>query len=109
MARSAVSANTLYNMVQLQTRDLYIGGQWVPPTKGLRLDVVSPATEAVIGTIPAADKDDVEKAVAAATAAAKVLLKSSISPSLFSSNCYLWRLCGVSNSGLMDWGREGEG
>jgi acyl-CoA reductase-like NAD-dependent aldehyde dehydrogenase len=52
-------------------RQLYIGGAWVEPANGGRLDVINPATEMLIGTIPAATSSDVEKAVAAARAACK--------------------------------------
>lgn len=51
------------------SRQLYIAGQWVSPVKGGSLDVVNPATEVVIGKIPAATEEDVEIAVQAARAA----------------------------------------
>lgn len=57
--------------VPVPERELFIGGEWVKPIKGQYYDVVSPATEAVIGRIPAATPEDVDKAVAAATAAFK--------------------------------------
>lgn len=39
----------------MQTRDhLYIGGTWVESASSDRLDVISPATEEVIGRVPAA-------------------------------------------------------
>lgn len=52
-------------------RQLFIGGKWMPPAKGGRFQVVSPITEEVIGTIPAATAEDVEAAVAAADAAVR--------------------------------------
>ena len=45
---------------------LYIGGEWVAPVDGGRVDVVNPATEAVIGHAPLASAPDVARAVAAA-------------------------------------------
>jgi betaine-aldehyde dehydrogenase len=50
-------------------RECFIHGAWVAPVRGNYLDVVSPATEGVIGRIPAGTAEDVEAAVAAATAA----------------------------------------
>jgi len=45
---------------------LYVGGEWVAPVDGGRVDVVNPATEAVIGHAPLASTADVDRAVAAA-------------------------------------------
>ncbi len=51
------------------TRDrLYIGGQWVEPAGGGRIEVVDPTTEEPIGSVPEGSADDVERAVAAARA-----------------------------------------
>lgn len=47
----------------------YIGGKWVDPISGNRMDVVNPANEETIGTILLATREDVNKAVAAAKAA----------------------------------------
>lgn len=52
-------------------RELFINGNWVQPVRGMYLDVVNPATEGVIGRIPAGTVEDVEAAVAAAVAAHK--------------------------------------
>lgn len=57
--------------MEVPSRQLYIGGAWVAPTRHQYLDVVCPATEAVVGKIPAATIEDVESAVAAAAAAYK--------------------------------------
>jgi acyl-CoA reductase-like NAD-dependent aldehyde dehydrogenase len=55
---------------QMQVRDtLYIGGEWIAPASGEQIDVRNPATEQVIGRVPAATPADVERAVAAAAAA----------------------------------------
>src|SRR3954468_2725238 len=56
--------------ITLTTHDrLYVGGEWVAPFSAETIDVVNPYTEEVIGRVPAADADDVERAVAAARAA----------------------------------------
>ncbi|MEV5848554.1 aldehyde dehydrogenase [Streptomyces sp. NPDC051985] len=45
---------------------LFIGGRWVTPATDARIDVVSPVTEEVLATVPAASPADVDAAVAAA-------------------------------------------
>jgi aldehyde dehydrogenase (NAD+) len=45
---------------------LFIGGAWVTPSGTDRIDVVSPATEQVIASVPAATPSDMDRAVAAA-------------------------------------------
>src|SRR5919202_513125 len=45
---------------------LYIGGEWVEPHGSGSFEVVDATTEAVMGTIPAGDAEDVDRAVAAA-------------------------------------------
>jgi aldehyde dehydrogenase (NAD+) len=45
---------------------LYIGGEWVAPAGTGTIDVVSPHTEEVIGRVPEATPEDVDRAVAAA-------------------------------------------
>ena len=50
-------------------RELYVGGRWVAPRGGGQFDVVNPATEEVIGRIPAGAAADVDGAVVAARAA----------------------------------------
>ncbi|MEJ7583407.1 MAG: aldehyde dehydrogenase [Acidimicrobiales bacterium] len=47
-------------------KTFFIGGTWVPPTGSDRLEVVSPTTEAVIGSVPVATEQDMDRAVAAA-------------------------------------------
>ncbi|MFJ4293814.1 aldehyde dehydrogenase family protein, partial [Cupriavidus sp. NPDC089707] len=55
----------MYNLKQF-----YIGGQWVAPAKeGSIIDIVNPATEAVIGKLAMGSAEDVERAVDAARAA----------------------------------------
>lgn len=58
-------------MAAIPARELFINGRWIAPSSGRYLDVINPATEEVIGRIPAANADDVNAAVAAATAAHK--------------------------------------
>src|SRR5947209_13198303 len=48
---------------------LLIGGQWVPPSGDQRIEVRSPATLDVVGTVPEALEADVDAAVAAARTA----------------------------------------
>jgi hypothetical protein len=58
-------------MVQIPTRQLFIGGQWVAPAQGGSLPIINPATEQEVGRIAAATPADVDRAVAAAVATAK--------------------------------------
>jgi hypothetical protein len=51
------------------SRQLYINGTWLAPVQGRCIDVINPATEQIIGSIPAGTAEDVDKAVAAARAA----------------------------------------
>ncbi|SDK41349.1 aldehyde dehydrogenase family protein [Lacicoccus qingdaonensis] len=44
----------------------YINGEWVDSTSGEYIDVINPATEEVFGKIAKGNKEDVDKAVAAA-------------------------------------------
>ncbi|MDX1281992.1 aldehyde dehydrogenase family protein [Shewanella colwelliana] len=44
----------------------YIGGKWFEPSSSETFDVINPATEAVIATIPAGNKTDIDAAVSAA-------------------------------------------
>ena len=54
----------------MQIRDkLYIGGQWVASASAALLDVHSASTEEVIARVPAGDRLDVDRAVAAARGA----------------------------------------
>src|SRR5690348_5441169 len=45
---------------------LYIDGEWRGPLGSDRIDVTSPWTEELVGSVPAASKDDIDLAVAAA-------------------------------------------
>jgi betaine-aldehyde dehydrogenase len=54
----------------MQTRDkLYIGGQWVASASPALIDVHSASTEEVVARVPAGDRADADKAVAAARGA----------------------------------------
>lgn len=48
---------------------LYIGGRWVHCGDGAMIDVLNPATEETIGSVPAADEREIDAAVHAARAA----------------------------------------
>lgn len=50
----------------MNTTQFYIGGAWVDPHGTATLDVMNPATDAVITTLPCADATDVDRAVQAA-------------------------------------------
>ncbi|MFM7271501.1 MAG: aldehyde dehydrogenase [Actinomycetes bacterium] len=47
-------------------QELFIGGEWVAPAGQGRIEVISPITEEVYGTVPDAAEADVDRAVAAA-------------------------------------------
>lgn len=46
--------------------ELFIGGEWVEPSDGNRLDVFNPATETQIGSVPQAAVEDVRRVIVAA-------------------------------------------
>ena len=48
---------------------LFIGGEWVDPDGKGTIEVISPHTEEVIGSVPDASTADLDRAVAAARAA----------------------------------------
>ncbi|MBB4933239.1 acyl-CoA reductase-like NAD-dependent aldehyde dehydrogenase [Lipingzhangella halophila] len=50
-------------------RSLYLNGAWSDSASDQALDVINPATEQVIDSVPAGDPDDVDRAVRAARAA----------------------------------------
>ncbi|GAB2248980.1 hypothetical protein Droror1_Dr00012339 [Drosera rotundifolia] len=61
--------------IPIPSRQLFIDGEWREPIKGNRIPIINPATEEIIGDIPAATAEDVELAVGAAR---KALAKGSI-------------------------------
>jgi acyl-CoA reductase-like NAD-dependent aldehyde dehydrogenase len=55
---------------ELQVRErIFIGGEWVEPSGSEPIEVVNATTEEVMGTVPAGDAADADRAVAAASAA----------------------------------------
>src|SRR5438874_6113895 len=57
-------------MAEIQVRDkLYIDGAWVPSSGSDTIDVINSTTEEVMGRVPEATPDDVDKAAEAAKAA----------------------------------------
>ena len=52
-----------------ETSKLYIGGAWTEPASDETIDVINPATEQVMGQVPAGTAADVDAAVAAASGA----------------------------------------
>jgi succinate-semialdehyde dehydrogenase/glutarate-semialdehyde dehydrogenase len=48
---------------------LYIGGEWRGGRKGRQIEVIDPASERPLGSVPAADSEDVAAAIAAAETA----------------------------------------
>lgn len=50
----------------LHRKELCVGGAWRPPASGLTLRVINPATEKVVGCIPAGGAQDVDSAVGVA-------------------------------------------
>ena len=53
------------------SRSLYVAGKWVQPIKGGTLPVICPATEEIIGQIPAATPEDVNHCITQVAAIAK--------------------------------------
>ena len=64
MPLPALSADTTDFLAEKHL--MFIGGKWVPAASGKTIDIINPATEEVIGTVPAGDAADIDKAVAAA-------------------------------------------
>ncbi|KAK7828784.1 betaine aldehyde dehydrogenase 1 [Quercus suber] len=52
--------------IPIPTRQLFIDGEWREPVLKKRIPIINPATEQIIGDIPAATAEDVELAVDAA-------------------------------------------
>ena len=49
---------------------MYLGGAWVESESGARMDATSPATGETIGSVPEGTREDAQRAIAAANAAA---------------------------------------
>jgi succinate-semialdehyde dehydrogenase/glutarate-semialdehyde dehydrogenase len=56
---------------------LFIDGSWTPSLSGRTIDVVDPSTEEVIGTVAHADREDLDRALAAADRGFRVWRKTS--------------------------------
>ncbi|MGW6656555.1 aldehyde dehydrogenase [Rhodococcus sp. NPDC055024] len=54
---------------RVEYTELFIGGEWVTPSGSGVIEVISPHTESVIGSVPAASTADVDRAVEIARAA----------------------------------------
>ena len=50
---------------------MYVGGAWVESANGARIEATSPATGEAIGSFPEGTRDDAQRAIAAANAAAR--------------------------------------
>ncbi|KAL9326474.1 hypothetical protein ACSQ67_007119 [Phaseolus vulgaris] len=55
--------------ISIPNRQLFIDGDWKAPALSRRIPIINPSTQQIIGEIPAATKEDVDLAVAAAKAA----------------------------------------
>lgn len=55
--------------IPIPSRQLFINGDWKSPILNKRIPVINPSTQQIIGDIPAATKEDVDAAVAAAKTA----------------------------------------
>jgi acyl-CoA reductase-like NAD-dependent aldehyde dehydrogenase len=62
----------------IERTELYINGQWLTPSGSDGFDVINPATEEILGRIPAATPADADRAVAAAVAASDVWGRTSV-------------------------------
>jgi aldehyde dehydrogenase (NAD+) len=60
--------STVTNAAGDHSAQLYIGGRWVPAESAERIEVISPLTEQVIGSVPAPTEREADAAVAAARA-----------------------------------------
>ena len=58
--------------------NIYINGKWIPASGEGSIEVVNPATEQCIGSVPVGSATDVESAVSAARAAFPAWSQSSI-------------------------------
>lgn len=59
-------------------KQFYINGQWIDPNQSTTLEVINPANETILGEIAMGDKNDVDKAVAAAKHAFQSFSKTSV-------------------------------
>ena len=66
------------NLNELNNEKFYINGEYVESANGEFIDVENPATEEIIGKIPSANEEDINKAVDAAYEAFKSWSKTSL-------------------------------
>src|SRR6266700_8005208 len=57
---------SLFDEIEYEANRLYVGGQWVSTDSIERINVISPVTEQVIGSVPAPTGADADRAVIAA-------------------------------------------
>ena len=55
---------------QTEHHQMYLAGGWADGTSGARMEATSPATGEIIGSVPEGTREDVRRAVAAASDAA---------------------------------------
>ena len=55
---------------------LFIGGEWVPAASGARIEVENPATEEIVGSVPFAGSQEIDRSLAAAEVAFEVWRKT---------------------------------
>ena len=56
----------------------YIDGEWVPPVKDEKIDIINPSDEAVIGTLNVGSQQDIDNAVEAAKTAFSTYARTSV-------------------------------
>jgi phenylacetaldehyde dehydrogenase len=72
------------------TRPMLIGGEWVQADSGELIEVIDPATEAVLATVSAAGQNEVDAAVTAASEAFRHGAWTEITP--YERSKMLWRM-----------------
>jgi aldehyde dehydrogenase (NAD+) len=75
---------------QIQQGKLFIGGQWQDPASSQTIDVINPATGELLTTVPDANAEDVDRAVAAARASFEKKTWRGMDPS--KREQVLWRI-----------------
>lgn len=64
--KTGITEHKTQAFVDRQNHRMLIGGQWVDAAQNKRMEVINPANETVIGSIPCAQPEDVNKAVVCA-------------------------------------------
>ena len=60
----------------------YIDGEWVPPVKDEKIDIINPSDESVIGTLNVGSQQDIDNAVKAAKTAFSSYARTSVAERL---------------------------